>query len=149
MSVRKLSDQKGVSMILLSVLVLSAMTVIALSVSDIVRNGILMGRTQVESTKAFFAAEAGAERILWEVWQYGLEPGALCSSGDYFCFDNTSYDILSCDPSPPCPGGQTDDRLLTNGAHYSVIYDFANPTTTMTSIGSYGGVSSRVIQLLY
>ena len=59
-------NNQGSTMLLMTILVLASILTISLSLSAIVVNGLKMGVNQVHSTKAFFAAEAGAERILWE-----------------------------------------------------------------------------------
>lgn len=141
-------------MILLSVLVLSAMTVIALSVSDVVRNGILASRNQVDSTKAFFAAEAGAERILWEIWQNGYDPeDQSCNNNDYFCFGNPplEYGIEECGPA--CDPFDSRNVALTNEASYYITYyyedDGSNSTTTLYSYGNYKDKNTRVVKIIY
>ena len=59
---------------MLTVLILSSTLGATLAVSEIVRNGLLMGSTQYHSTQAYFAAEAGAEKILWEMLERDVLP---------------------------------------------------------------------------
>jgi len=61
-----LKNKNGTA-ILLTLFLLSGMLVVVLSAASIIVSGIKMSRTQTQSTKAFFAAEAGAERALWEI----------------------------------------------------------------------------------
>lgn len=61
----KKEGQKGTAL-LMSVLILNTIIFVSLAVSQIGFSSIKMGRNEIISTKAYFAAEAGAERILWE-----------------------------------------------------------------------------------
>ena len=61
-----IKDNKGVTALLMTVLVLTSILSVTLSVSAIVRKGISMNWEQVHSVKAFFASEGGMERILYE-----------------------------------------------------------------------------------
>jgi hypothetical protein len=92
-------NNQGSIALLMSMIVLSSILVIVLTASEIIRNGLAADRTQLDSTKAYFAAESGAERILWETraklpqfdvsscssdqclhWNPNLTPGAICDS---------------------------------------------------------------------
>lgn len=75
----KLKDNRG-SILLMSVLIMTSVLTIALGAANLVAPGILLGRTQTRSTKAFFAAEAGAERILWEMRKNYHSPNTTDSS---------------------------------------------------------------------
>lgn len=150
------NNQHGSTLLVLSMMVLAFILIMALGASAIVRNGLLMGRNQVESTKAFFAAEAGSERILWEVWQGGIVPGDGVA-GDYcdtnpadFCFGGDPGIVSSCDALGSCA---IDNQTLTGSeAQYAVSFFYeagTTATTTLTSMGSFKGINSRVIKLIY
>ena len=148
------NNQQGGTILLLTVLMITATLVVTLTASDIIRTGILISRERHDSTKAYFAAEAGAERILWELRYNGMNPGAgglNCNPlGDYFCFDDTSGDIVSC--NDPCPGGEIASTTLDNNAFYTIWYEFEqsgiNSTTTLSSTGVFRNVG-RKVELLY
>ena len=147
-------NTSGSALLVISMVVLTFILVVALGTSAIVRNGIIMGREQVESTKAFFAAEAGAERILWEIWQGGIDPGPGDGSGD--CDDNPADFCFDADPGiiNECVDGCTNEesQTLNNSAQYSIGFEYEelglNSTTTLSSIGSFKDVN-RVLKLIY
>ena len=149
------TNQRGSALLLISMLVLTFILVVALGASAIVRNGIIMDREQMESTKAFFASEAGAERILWEIWQNGKEPGKgngsdFCNANPAsFCFDSDpNGDIDECNTS--CTN--EDYQTLDNDAKYSLGFFYeesgSGSTTTLSSLGSFRKVN-RIIKLIY
>ncbi|MBU1255598.1 hypothetical protein KKE74_03580 [Patescibacteria group bacterium] len=59
-------SQKGVISILLATLILSIISVIAFGISALMLQQIKMSRQMGDSTVAFYAAESGAERCLYE-----------------------------------------------------------------------------------
>ena len=148
-----IKNNRGATGILLTMLILSSVLVVTLTISEIVRTGLIMGRTQIHSTKAFFASEAGAERLLWEIRKDSLDPtptGLNCDpTGDYFCFLIATGDINSC--NDPCPALEIETQTLSNGADYNLIYEYdVGPpaTTILTSYGSYDDVR-RAVELRY
>ena len=144
-------------MLLMSFLVLASILTISLSLSAIVVNGLKMGTTQVHSTKAFFAAEAGAERILWEIrGENDNNPGEgllgdFCGvSPAYFCFsNNTDGSLDAC--GDPCPVGKFYKQQLANNSTYKIKfgYDGAFLITKLKSYGNYNNEINRVIELKY
>jgi len=67
----KADRQKKGSALALTMFILAGMLVVALSGSYIILLGIKAAGVQSQSTKAYFAAESGAERLLWELRQNG------------------------------------------------------------------------------
>jgi len=65
-------DRPG-SALLLTVLILSAVFVLAFSASYLALYSIKMADVKLQGSKAYFAAEAGAEAIKWEVRKNGLD----------------------------------------------------------------------------
>ena len=63
--------QKQGSALILTMFILSGMLIVAMSGSYVILLGIKAGGLQAQSTKAYFAAEAGAERLLWELRKDG------------------------------------------------------------------------------
>ncbi len=61
-------NQKG-SALLLSLLLITSIIVIAMGGSSLALSGIRMAGVQSQSVKAYFAAEAGAEELLYKVRQ--------------------------------------------------------------------------------
>jgi len=57
------------SALALTMFILAGMLTVALSGSYIILLGIKASGIQSQSTKAYFAAESGAERLLWELRQ--------------------------------------------------------------------------------
>lgn len=63
----KIISQKGAASILLSVLILSSLLAIGLGISALMFQQIKMSGQSGQSVVAFYAADAGAERCLYEV----------------------------------------------------------------------------------
>ncbi|MCK5319778.1 hypothetical protein KAJ61_00125 [Candidatus Parcubacteria bacterium] len=152
-------NNQGSTMLLMTFLVLASILTISLSLSAIVVNGLKMGITQVHSTKAFFAAEAGAERILWEIrGENDNDPGEgiflhFCDVNPaYFCFSNTPFGTLDSCGALPCPAGEFEIQQLTNNSTYKIKFDYgiaAANTTRLKSYGNYNNEINRVIELKY
>lgn len=120
--------------LIMTILILTSILVVTLAASDLIVPGIKMSRTQERSTKAYFAAEAGAERILWEVRKNFFDD-SLCIIGDYIDFDTAT-----CDSSEH-------NYSLSNNASYSVTYD-SGPPVAFTSKGVYLG-TNRSVEVSY
>ena len=120
------------SALLITMLVLTGMLVAVLGAADLIMSGIKMSGGQERSTIAYFAAEAGIERILWEIRKNSFS-FSMCSVGNYIKFDNPAI----CDSS-----GHS--YPLSNNASYSVVYSSDSPVVTFTSTGVYNGVRRSV-----
>jgi hypothetical protein len=89
------ASQPG-SALILTMFIMAGMLIVAASGAYIVLLGIRSGGIQAQSMKAYFAAEAGSERLLWELRQNGyaytspdIDPvftGNLSSSASYEVF---------------------------------------------------------------
>ena len=64
----RIANQPG-SALVLTLFIMSGMLLVAFSGAYVVLLGIKSGGIQAQSTKAYYAAEAGGERLLWEVRQ--------------------------------------------------------------------------------
>ncbi|MDD5291288.1 MAG: hypothetical protein PHZ04_04230 [Patescibacteria group bacterium] len=107
----KIKNNDGTAL-LLTLLILSGILVVALGAASLIVPGIKMSRTQEQSIKAFFAAEAGAERALWEV-----------RKNNYAVPDVDTDNIFS--------------SSLGNSSTYQVDSALSPPQVTFTSTGSY------------
>lgn len=148
-------NQKGATALLIVILVLSGFLLITLSAADIVRSGLKLSKTQMESTKAYFAAESGAERILYKIRKGGIDPGdgtsGYCAATPArFCFDADPGVFVSC-IAGICPGSEI-QTFPFNLAYYKIGFKYVGVspfgTTTLTSVGSIGDVN-RVIEVSY
>jgi len=63
----KIKKTKSASALILTMFIMAGMLIVAISGSYIVTLGIKAGGIQAQSTKAYFVAESGAERLLWEM----------------------------------------------------------------------------------
>jgi len=117
-------NQKGM-ILLLTLFILSSILVVTLAAADLVMAGIRMNRLVGYSSLAFFAAEAGMERSLWEArtWEARGEANPL---PDMASVQNLFFGSLS------------------NGSSYTVDYASSTPNVTFKSIGSFGGVKRSV-----
>ena len=107
----KTKNNNGTAL-LLTLMILASILVVALGTASLIIPGIKMSRTQEQSIKAFFAAEAGAERALWEVRKNG-----------YAVPDVDTDNIFS--------------GSLGNNSAYQVDCALSLPQVTFTSTGSY------------
>lgn len=121
-----MKHKKG-SALLLTLFLLSGIMVVAFAGSYLVVAGLRSGALQYDSARAYFAAESGAEFILYKV-----------RGGTYY-------------PSPQ-PSAFTDNifgsTMMPEGyaASFVVGYKSFAPQIVLTSIGSYG-VTKRSIEL--
>lgn len=122
-------------MILVTILVLSSILSVALTMSGIVDNGIIMGRTQVYSTKSYFAAESGIERLLWVIRKGFFDDGTCDDTNNkYVNFDNDG-----CDSSQEInPVGDAENYL---------IYTDDDPIT-FQAFGEYSA-ARRAVEIRY
>jgi len=67
----------------MTMLILTGIFLAAMGMADIIITGIKMGGVQARSTQAYFASEAGVEKILWEYRKNGYSEPAS-STEDIF-----------------------------------------------------------------
>lgn len=139
--IKNIKKNKKGTALFMTLMILSSVLIISLGAASLIISGLKQGRTQTHSTRAYFAAEAGAERVLWEIRKNLFVPSACTAGTDYIVFDN--------DNSPPntaaCGAKQT--NTLSNNASYFVFYKLSSPVT-LEIIGEYSDVR-RSVQLSY
>lgn len=118
----KIKTEKPGSALMLTLFILSAVMLIVIGGATTIASGLKMGRIQAYSTRAYFAAEAGAERVLYGV-RKGSEFNDLNNTGRENVFATTT---------------------LSMGSEYIVNYDSFTPEIVFTSIGSYRGTQRSV-----
>lgn len=116
----KLYLKKGTAL-LMTILILNSIIIISLMAARLITAGVKMSGTQARSTKAYFASEAGAERVLWAFRKDGLYGGGFPGSNENI-FPETS---------------------LPNNSTYKVDYVKTN-NVKFISTGSFGGVKRSV-----
>ncbi len=104
------------TILIMTILILTSILVVTLAAADLIVSGIKMSRTQERSTKAYFAAEAGAERVLWEARNNNFD-STSCNQDDYINFDTNP---ATCDSSEH-------SYSLSNNALYRVIFKGSVP----------------------
>lgn len=118
-------DQEG-SALALTMFILAGMMIVAISGSYVIVLGLKSSGIQSQSTKAYFAAESGAEKVLWEMrkngWAYYEEPVS---------FDNSIAKF---------------DSNLSSQASYKVYYTHEVQPIIFDSIGEFKK-TKRSIQL--
>lgn len=158
----KLKNQKGATLILLVVLILSSIILVSLISGDLVQNGLKMSRTQAHSTKALFAAEAGVEKVLNDIWKTNKELDEAnnclnCSGvGDkYICFDNSNNCNIDFSNDVCSDSCLVDTCNLSNDTSFKIKYNCISSgsspiysTSTYQSLGVYKDVN-RVIETKY
>jgi hypothetical protein len=114
---KKLKSKLKGSAVMLSLFILVGVMIVVLGGASVIISGLKMGTLQSHSTKAYFAAEAGTERLLYEFRKTSLWSGL---GGDNA-------------PKEDLFGTVT----LSIGSEYIVNYTSYNPLT-FTGIGSFG-----------
>lgn len=107
------------SALLLTMFILAGMLIVSLSGAYIILVGIRASGIQSQSTKAYFGAEAGAERLLWELRNNG------------YIYSTPSWTSVFSDTLP------------VSGANYNVYFS-AFPPLVFTSIGEYQNTKRSV-----
>ena len=131
-----LKDNRG-TVLFMTLLILTSMLTVVLGAANLVMLRIKMSGAQERSTIAYFAAETGIERTLWEIRQNSFElkrgDSSDCQVGNYVYFDNTP---TVCDNSEH-------NYPLSNNALYNVVYS-SNSPVTFTSTGIFSGLRRSV-----
>lgn len=155
MKYSKIKNQNGGTAIFMTVVILAAVLVVSMSASNMVMNGMKHNRNRYNSTKAFYAAETGAEQIMWIIRAQVINPVDDCAGNpDNFCFDNAiNGDIIECNGA--CPTGVTIENELGNQALNSISFELLQhavdsnlSSTTLVSTGRYKD-EVRKIKLTY
>ncbi len=144
----KTAKNQAGSILLVTVLILSTILMISLAASSLALQSIAMNRNQEWSTGAYFAAEAGAEKIVYETWRAGLDLQTLGScNGDGRCLQfNAGGTPINCNS---CNNANTKYNL-PNGAYFQIKYslDAISGTTTLDCLGFFHG-TRRSVQVQY
>jgi hypothetical protein len=117
------SCSKPGSAMILTMFILAGMLIVAMSGSYVILAGIKAGGTQAQSTKAYFAAEAGLEDILYQVRKESLPH---------------TKDDISLD-TPIISG-----NLESQGVSYKEYFTGAEPTRVFVSIGEFQNAKRSV-----
>ena len=99
-------------------LILISILTVSMAVANIAISELKMGGAQTHSTKANFAADAGAERMLYELIKGSFSPWG-CNVDEYLDLDNHV-----CAPAAPNPPFT---EVLSNLAEYDVKYTSSTP----------------------
>lgn len=102
----KQKSKRSGSAMILTMFIMAGMLVVAMSGSYIILIGIRAGGLQSQSTRAYFAAEAGMEDVLYQVRQQNLShdtgdvsPEEVFIEGS-LASPNTSYEVFFTDAQP-------------------------------------------------
>lgn len=139
-------DKRGGTVLLMTTLIIASILVVTLVAGEIVRMGLVMSRTQVHSTKAYYAAEAGAERILWEIRKNNIFSSITCEDPGFFCFNILEDGIIDECVKTGCTN--FDRQKLSNESFYQIKYHHPVPKTMLTCFGNFEEIR-RVVELTY
>jgi hypothetical protein len=114
---------KSGSAMILTMFILAGMLIVAMSGSYVILAGIKAGGTQAQSTKAYFAAEAGLEDILYQVRKENLP--------------HTKEDISQDTPIISA-------NLESQGVSYKEYFTGAEPTRVFVSVGEFQNAKRSV-----
>lgn len=117
---KNILKEKSGSALALTMFILAGMLMVAMSGSSIILLGIKAGGIQSQSTKAYFAAESGTERILWEL--NGNDSGLPAS----YSLTDPVFDVTM-------PGGE----------NYKIYYSHFDPII-FTSVGEFNKTKRSV-----
>jgi hypothetical protein len=141
---RSLTGNKKGNILMITLLILTSILAITLGAAALVAQGIKLHRTQKWSTVAFFAAESGAERILYEDRKGGFDflraDGSVCQPGDYISLnpdDCGGSDIC-------CVASFTETELSEDGPRFNIIYNEEYPEIILKSTGAYQETRRRI-----
>ena len=123
--IKALNVSREASALLLTMFILAGMLLVAMSSSYIVTLGIKAGGVQAQSTKAYFIAESGIERFLWELRKH-------YSSYDYYSVEDITIPVFQSD----------NDSFLFGGAYN--VYMSEIQTLKHQSIGEFGNTKRAV-----
>ena len=90
------------SALILTMFIMAGMLIVAMGGAYVVFLGIKAGGIQAQSTKAYYAAESGAERLLWELRWNGYEYGTVSANSVFQGNMDTGsrYDVYFVDFPP-------------------------------------------------
>jgi len=152
--IRQLADEirnNNGSALLLAILILSGMMGATIVASSIIDTGIKMGKTQFDSTKAYFAAEAGAEQLLWHARNanpiFAPELDASCVGTLPILINFNTYNPGVS--SATCGG--TYSYPLENGSKYYAKFTAVDSIAQSLQFNFYGifGDVRRSVQVTY
>lgn len=141
-------NNQGSIELLMSVIVLTAILAVVLTASEIIGNGLVADKTQLDSTKAYFAAETATERILWHVRSQGNDLSSCI--GQYIDFSpaNSDYPAVA---SLSCGAGCTFTNYVGTLANYKYCIKCGTTMlgdTKLTGYGDYSG-ARRAVEVVY
>jgi hypothetical protein len=144
------NNKSGATLLLMTLLILTSIITVTLIASEIVRMNLIMDRTQIYSTTAFFAAEAGAERILYDIrssnasppypFTIDTDPNCQTYTNVYLGVFESTTDLDTCNATE-----NWYTLALTDGAKFKLLYSNSGGNQVL-SYGSYNGLT-RAVQL--
>ena len=152
-----IKNQSGATVLLMLILMLGSILTITLSASDIIRSGLKLSNIQYNSTKAYFAAEAGAERILFELRKPRYDFDA-CADPSCVTFDSdqaltSNIIVVGNDIACNTCDDTNEIQKFSNQTEYFLEYSTDALETVIKSFGTYNDISgeniNRVVELRY
>jgi len=143
MIIKIINNQQGSTALLMSVVVLSSVLAVVLSASEVIRNCLVVNRVQLDSTRAYFASEAAAERILWTV-RNNISDLSSCNAINHCAHFDAGNSII-CDAN--CSAVNSVSAVFPNYKYY-IDYDSAGVGTKLICYGFYSS-SSRAVEISY
>ncbi len=145
-------DNNGAAGVYITLIVVLSMFAVAYIVNDIVLNGIRMNRSHLDSTKAYYAAESGSERILWFVRKSDplapFDPTTAPGWQSGYCLNFSAGNNMECNLN--CDGMATSlYSSLANGSKYKIRYEFISGSPDISSFlttGVYDDKTKRAVE---
>ena len=120
-------NKKGTALFM-ALMILSGALIVSLGAASLIVSSVKQAQMQVYSTNAYYAAESGAERLLWEIRKNGAD---LSDCGGTFL--NIDFDLIPVQ----CVDGKRSYSLPDGEASYKVSYISGGSATTTVSVGSF------------
>ena len=143
-------NNQGSIALLMTMIVLTSILTVVLTASEIIRNGLVADKTQLDSTKAYFIAEAAAERILWHVRVEG-DDLSVCAD-KYIDFNsNFDYPTAAAVLSSPCSASCTLLNSIESATDYKYCIKYETTLSgdaKFTNYGDYYG-SRRAVEIIF
>lgn len=143
-----LNDNKGGTILMMTVIILSTVLTATMVASESIRKGVMAGRGQMDATKAFFVAEAGAERILWDLRKGGSDVSGCDNINKVVCFTADPGDIEQCVANESSCANTFEQSLGSAGQKYRLHFISDGLNSYASSTGSYKDVN-RVVELYF
>jgi len=134
-----IKEQSGISVVM-AVLILTSVLIVSLGVADVLNQSLQISKLSVRSEIAFFAAESGAEKMIWLAKKNKIDEAVLQAG----CLDG----YINLEVEPVACGDHQHLIDSDSNYYYKVKYGFSYPFHIYTVSGYYYN-TRRSIEVKY